>query len=198
VKSAVKKPQVGAVWRNVIGGLLSGELPALNSHDKLREKDHTSGAAKMLEKEAMKLFTALAIVLFSVAAFGEAPADKTAGQPVSSEADARMLRLIASRAKQLGLACRLFAMDNNGSYPASLFALFPDYLGENTIFGSPSSPNEPLGFAYFGGKESDPPSELLLCSKDPTPDGKWVVLYKDFTFEVVSEKPKPLANLPKK
>src|SRR5207253_9875856 len=42
-----------------------------------------------------------------------------------------------SNAKQIVMACQLYAIDNEGNFPPSLDALFPQYLTDKAILNSP-------------------------------------------------------------
>jgi hypothetical protein len=68
-----------------------------------------------------------------------------------------------SKARQLGLACKEYAVDNNGNFPPSLDALFPTYLTDRSILVSPLMPNVPEGYDYTPGlKDTDPPDKILI------------------------------------
>jgi hypothetical protein len=120
----------------------------------------------------------------------EPPLKDSGRQPGSTENLADVIEATVSNARQLGLACKIYSMDHGGAYPPSLTDVYPDYVGVKTIFVCPLCPKERVGYAYFGGKASDPPKQVLLYSKAPIPDGEWVVIYNDLTFELVSKEPK--------
>ncbi|HWB58679.1 MAG TPA: hypothetical protein VG733_04270 [Chthoniobacteraceae bacterium] len=96
-----------------------------------------------------------------------------------------------SNAKQIGLACRLYASDNDGKYPPKLEDLIPTYLQDKNLFVSPLSANkEEMGFEYLGAglTDSDDPTKILLRSKDTTPDGLRVVVFLDSSGKIVPDK----------
>jgi hypothetical protein len=96
-----------------------------------------------------------------------------------------------SNAKQIALGIRLYASDNNGNFPPKLDDLFPTYLQDHTLFINPfSAKKEAMGFDYygFGGNDSDNPHNILLRSRDTTPDGKRIVVYFDSSGEIKADK----------
>jgi hypothetical protein len=122
------------------------------------------------------------------AAHSEPPAKDPASQPASIETT-RIGEVSISHAKQLGLACKLYSMDNGGAYPPTLLDLYPDYIATKECFLCPMAPEQDLGYAYVGGKDTDPPKQVLLYSKAASEDGKWVVVYNDLTAEFVNKEP---------
>ncbi len=96
--------------------------------------------------------------------------------PVFSEVKTRGLQTKSlSNAKQIALACKIYATDNQGAYPKTLDELIPDYLPDRNVFVCPLSPALPVGYDYFGGREDDPPDKLLLVSKAEN-KGKRIVI----------------------
>jgi hypothetical protein len=70
-----------------------------------------------------------------------------------------------AQAKQIGTACRIYAVDFKGNYPAKLEDLVPDYLPDPTILQCRyPDPKNPTPFVYFGGKDTDPSSKVLIAS----------------------------------
>jgi hypothetical protein len=71
-----------------------------------------------------------------------------------------------ARAKQLLLACKQYAIDNNGNLPASLDDLFPTYLSDRTMLASPLDPTDPEGYIYTPGfKAGDPGASVVIEDK---------------------------------
>lgn len=93
-----------------------------------------------------------------------------------------------SNAQQIATGCLLYAGDHNGAFPKTLNQMVPEYLPEPAIFVCPLSPNEPIGFEYFGGKDSDPKDEVLLRSKGTTSDERRVIVYKGGKGKIKHEK----------
>jgi hypothetical protein len=82
-----------------------------------------------------------------------------------------------SQAKAIALACKLYATDGDGSFPASLEELVPKYFPENSAFAD---------FDYFGGKDTDSPNEVLLRSR--IPDTRYrIVIQKDLSGHIIRE-----------
>ena len=85
-----------------------------------------------------------------------------------------------SQAKQIAIACKLYAMDHKGNYPASLDELVPDYLTDRNLFVCPMTQDKTaMGYEYFGGKDSDPADKILLESKATTRSHKRVIITSD-------------------
>jgi len=136
---------------------------------------------------ATSIVIAVTLTFVTSLAFAEPPPnDPESKQDALSD----IVKQTISNSRQLGLACRLFAMDHGGLYPPLLPDVYPDYIGLKIIFTCPLCPKEQLGYPYFGSKDSDPPKQALLYSKAPTADGKWVVIHNDLTYELVAEGPK--------
>ncbi len=80
-----------------------------------------------------------------------------------------------SNLKQIGLACHMYAADNNGEFPDKLSRLYPSYLSVLHIFSCPLAPDSPrLGecideestYLYAPGLSlSSHPHALLACDK---------------------------------
>lgn len=118
------------------------------------------------------LLPCLAVIVFSAAIAQDAATDNA--------------KTCLSNARQIALACKLYASDHDGQYPAKITDVMPDYVRDAALFVSPlSSKKEPVGYDYFGGKESDDPKKILLQSKDTTPDGKRIIVHMDLTGEIV-------------
>jgi hypothetical protein len=68
--------------------------------------------------------------------------------------------------RQIAIACRAYAADHNGSFPPTLNELVPKYLPNAKTLTCPlTGPSQPIGYEYYGGKDSDPGSRILLVSK---------------------------------
>ena len=91
-----------------------------------------------------------------------------------------------SQAKQIALACKLYAGDNDGKFPPSIDALYPTYLGSRTVLVSPFAPGEPEGYTYHAGlTENSPPNTVLLEDAfAPGVAGQKVVVHVDNSGEV--------------
>ena len=84
-----------------------------------------------------------------------------------------------SNAKQIALGCKIYATEHNGAFPKTVEELVPEFLPNPSIFVCPLSPAEPMGYEYFGGKETDPPENVLLVSKAADRRGRRVVIHVD-------------------
>lgn len=89
-----------------------------------------------------------------------------------------------SNAKQIAIACRLYAMDHQEAFPKKLDELIPDYLPDRTLFTSTLSPGEPMAYEYFGGSEKDPSNKVLLMSKFKDRRGKRIIVFVDSSGRV--------------
>ncbi len=90
-----------------------------------------------------------------------------------------------AQAKQIALACKLYAGDNDGKFPPSLDALVPTYLADKKLFASPYLPAEPMGYLYHPGlTESSPADTVLLEDQFSVDKGQKVVVHVDGSGEV--------------
>jgi hypothetical protein len=67
-----------------------------------------------------------------------------------------------AQAKQIGLACKLYASDHAGNFPPELDALVPTYLANKSLFISPFAPDEPVGYSYKPGLSTSSPGAAVL------------------------------------
>lgn len=92
--------------------------------------------------------------------------------------------------RAIALACRAYASEHQGKFPATLEALVPQYLSDPAVFACPlAGTSEPIGFDYHGGRDSDPAGKPLLVSKGHTPRKRHVVVYTDGTADLVRGAP---------
>ena len=85
-----------------------------------------------------------------------------------------------AEAKQIGLACKLYAGDHQGDFPPTLDDLVPKYLPDKHLLVCPLGKGHPeSGYDYFGGKTSDPNSKVLLSSKATTRNHQRIVVHID-------------------
>jgi hypothetical protein len=83
-------------------------------------------------------------------------------------------------AKAIVTACKAYAQDHQGAFPATLNQLVPKYLPDRGTLVDPFTPDKPIGYDYYGGTINDPPQKVLLMSKykeDGT--GKRIVAHVD-------------------
>jgi Domain of unknown function (DUF4190)/GYF domain 2 len=106
--------------------------------------------------------------------------------PVFAEVQTRGLETRSlSNAKQIGLGCKLYAQDNRGAFPQTLEELVPDYLPTRDVFICPlSGPSVPIGYEYYGGKETDPAEQVLLASKALSKGKRRVIVHVDLSGEI--------------
>lgn len=84
--------------------------------------------------------------------------------------DSRNAAASLSHAKQIALACKLYAVDYKGKFPETLWDLLPDYLPDIAVFRSPLAPTEnPLDYEYYGG--TDDPAKILVRDRFTTKQG---------------------------
>lgn len=108
--------------------------------------------------------------------------------PVFSEVkDRGELTKTLSNAKQIGTACRIYAVDHQGRFPVKLEELVPDYLPDPTILDCRyPDPKNPVPYVYFGGSENDPPRKVLIASPKVANKGR-VFVYVDGGGEAKSK-----------
>lgn len=89
-----------------------------------------------------------------------------------------------SNAKQIGLACKLYALDNAGKFPPTLEELVPDYLPEADILISPFAPDQKLGYRYTAGLDDKAPAKTVLLEDQFAGAASFrVVVYTDNSGE---------------
>ncbi len=85
-----------------------------------------------------------------------------------------------SQARQIAVGCKIYASDHEGVFPKTLEELVPEILPNRDVFICPlSGPAEPMGYIYFGGKETDPDDNILIVSKSEDRRGKRIVVRVD-------------------
>lgn len=85
-----------------------------------------------------------------------------------------------SQAKQIVMGCKIYAIDHDGNFPRTLDELVPEIVPSRDVFICPlTGPSDPMGYTYFGGKETDPADKVLLVSKAADRRGKRVVIHVD-------------------
>ncbi len=91
-----------------------------------------------------------------------------------------------AQGKQIALACKMYAADNDGKFPPTLDALLPTYLEDKKLFVSPFAPDEPMGYLYHPGLTDDASPETVLLEDQYAPDdaGQKVVVHVDTSGEV--------------
>jgi len=85
-------------------------------------------------------------------------------------------------ARVICLACRQYAREHNGVFPASLDLLFPKYLPDRSKLVSPLNPSEPIGYNY-----TQPPPE-----RTDSPD--WIAIEDKFGTTVLHKRVVSYAN----
>lgn len=114
------------------------------------------------------------------------PAAAVLGQTAGGAKNSKATRCL-SNAKQIGTACKLYAMDHRGAFPNDLNELIPDYLPDRKVFSSPLAPKpEQLDYEYFGAglKETDSAAKILLRGRYTTEDGERSVVRVDISGKV--------------
>ena len=104
-----------------------------------------------------------------------------------------------SNAKQLALAAKLYAMDNEGRFPIHLSELEPDYLPpgslENLLYQAKADKEDPprykYDWLYFGAyfDEKNPPPLLIASPQAFTADkkAKRIIIDSDASGSVVND-----------
>ncbi len=84
-----------------------------------------------------------------------------------------------SNAKQLSLACKEYAIDNDGNFPPSLDALFPTYLNNRSLLISPFNPSDPAGYIYTAGLKDEPPYDAIMIEDKfaPSIEHERIIVY---------------------
>lgn len=84
------------------------------------------------------------------------------------------------RAKVIGVACRAYAAEHNGLYPADLKQLVPEYDdGKNLVSPLATDTDQP-SYEYFGKNHTEnSPVKLILKGRFTTSDGRRSLVYSD-------------------
>lgn len=93
-----------------------------------------------------------------------------------------LLERCLSNAKQIGTACIIYAVDNNGDFPKNLDQLVPEYLPDRSIFSSPLAPKYgSVDYEYLGSglNDTDSAGKVLLRGRYTTTDGTRSVMRFD-------------------
>ncbi len=94
-----------------------------------------------------------------------------------------------SNARHIAIACEAYAVDHQGKFPEALTDLTPKYLPNPATLTCPlSGPSVPIGYEYYGGRDDDPPSGILLVSKGRQRNRR-VVAYVDTSVRAVGNMP---------
>jgi hypothetical protein len=101
--------------------------------------------------------------------------------PVFAEVQNRARQVqCLKEARGIALGCKLYAKDHRGNYPPSLDALVPEYLSDKRLFACQIRKDQPpIGYNYFGGRDTDPSTNVLLSSKAVTRDHKRIIVTSD-------------------
>lgn len=94
-----------------------------------------------------------------------------------------------NNAKQIATACKLYAVDHGGAFPATLEELVPDILPDRSIFICPYTPAEPMGYNYYPGKDTDPATNVLLVSKGMSKRKRRIVVHVDSSARIEAVTP---------
>jgi hypothetical protein len=122
------------------------------------------------------LVVLLAAVLFSISLPG--------GSSRIRGSEAKSL----SNAKDICLACKEYAIDNDGNFPPSLDALFPKYLTDRSVLVSHLLPSEPVGYTYTPpglGKTNSPDTVVIEDKFAPTLTHDRIVVYADDSARIL-------------
>lgn len=78
--------------------------------------------------------------------------------------------------RQIATACRAYAVDHGGAFPADLEDLVPKYVPDHSVFECRLSGNVEAGkFEYLGGRDTDPGRNVLFYSTSQNAEGKRIV-----------------------
>jgi hypothetical protein len=89
-----------------------------------------------------------------------------------------------SNAKQIGLACKLYAVDHHSAFPKDLNELVPEYIRDPSVFSSPLAPKRgQIDYDYFGAgsKDTDPGGKILLKDRYAAKNGERSFVRFDMT-----------------
>lgn len=161
-------PQQRAMFTKFFMGQKSGPSFAISAHldnGWLSVGKSSTGAGQMI--------VPLLIVPAAVAAGVALPIVQKARSRAETTSD-------LSHAKQLAIACQMYAVDNDGKFPPTLETLIPNYLPDRSILVSKAAPSDPNGFIYTPGlTTSSPPATILIEGKVAPGSRERVVVHMD-------------------
>lgn len=168
-------PQQQALVGGMLGLLKSGPAYSVSSH-----LDNGWLVVGKGSQSASQVLAPLLMVPLAVLGGVSTPV-------ISKTRDTATATKSLSHAKQIGIACKLYALDNNGKFPPSLEALVPDYLPDAKLFVSPFAPEVPVGYSYTAGlTESSPAETVLIEDKFASRESRRVIVRVDMSAEVAS------------
>jgi hypothetical protein len=89
-------------------------------------------------------------------------------------------------ARSIVVACKLYAIDHGGKFPAHLPTLVPTYLPDARYLTFPSGDGKRrLAFEYFGGTDTGNPNDVALRVAAERPEGEQVIVHVDTTGAIV-------------
>lgn len=89
-----------------------------------------------------------------------------------------------NNAKQIAVACTMYAADHEGAFPKELKELVGPYIADGTILISPFNESEP-GYAYTSGlNDSAEPDAVLLKDKFSSESGYEIIVFVDGRGEI--------------
>jgi hypothetical protein len=98
--------------------------------------------------------------------------------------------LSLAHAREIAMACQAYATDHQGVFPQDLEQLVPKYVPDPEVFVCPlSGPVVLVGYEYYGGRETDPPNNILLASKALTRRHGRVIACVDLNVRIVRNMP---------
>jgi hypothetical protein len=89
-------------------------------------------------------------------------------------------------AKQLGLACKLYAGDHEGNFPPNLEVLVPEYCPAEAFegIGRSRARRKLVPFTYLPGQRDDGPPDLPLIVGPTSEKDRYVVVTVDQSAEI--------------
>lgn len=94
-----------------------------------------------------------------------------------------------SNAKQISLACRIYAIDNGGLFPQKLDELVPDYLTDKQVLEWKNPETKATNsWGYIGGLNDSKPAKTVLVYSPDDFTGKRIVVYTTSLSAVLTEK----------
>ena len=86
------------------------------------------------------------------------------------------------------MACKLYAMRNEGKFPDQLSDLVPTYFHDTQDLTFPTGDGRRrLDVEYFGGSDTDPADAALLRVAAERPGGAQVIVHTDTSGTLVPE-----------
>ena len=91
-----------------------------------------------------------------------------------------------SNAKQVAIALRMYADDNEDHFPKSLQEIMPKYCTSNAVLlNNVADGKTKVAWQYFPGHKSNEEPPVIVIRTSPNSKGDWVAGYSDGSARII-------------